>query len=217
MKKLLSILLVLCLLCPAALADSGDVYVSESHIHTYMEGENQRLHAVFVLENRSKELLVPAAASVALLNAQGEVCYEDISPMFPPALQPGERGYVYGLVLLSPEMQKQYDHAELYLALTEYSKYEKEMLSEMAKQVLYPKATVTAAGSTATVQVTNTAGMDIHVGAILLLHRNQAGEIVGVTEDFIVNLPVGETMEKTYEFPFAAFDTVEICCYAMPM
>lgn len=217
MKKLLSILLVLCLICPAALAQNGDVSVAESHIHQYAEGENRIVHAVFVLENRGDQPLLPAICSVVLMNKEGAIFMEDMNALYPMVIAPGARGYVYGIFTLDAQAQQQYDHAELYLALAQYSKDEQQLVKDIAAQIVYPQVTSTVSGDTVTLQVKNTTAIDIVTGGVLMLFRNEAGEIVGAAERYITNMPRGESAELTERFTLAPFSAVEIICYSLPM
>ncbi len=217
MKKLLSILLVLCLLCPAALAQSGNVSVAESHIHEYSEGENLIVHAVFVLENRGDQPLLPAISSVVLMNKAGAVFMEDANPLYPMVIAPGARGYVYGIFTLDAQAQQQYDHAELYMALAQYSKDEQQLVKDIAAQIVYPQVESTVSGDTVTMQIKNTTAIDIVTGGVLMLFRSEAGEIVGAAERYVTSMPRGESAELTESFTLAPFSTVEIICYSLPM
>lgn len=217
MKKLLSILLILCLLCPAALAQGSDVYVAESYIHEYTEGENLLIHAVFVLENRGDQPLLPAICSAVLLDQAGAIFAEDMNALYPMVIAPGAQGYVYGIFTLDAEKQQQYDHAELYLALAQYSKDEQQLVKDIAAQIVYPVVESSVSGDTVTVQVKNTTAIDIVTGGVLILYRNDAGEIVGAAEHYITSMPRGESTELTDRFTLAPFTTAEIICYSLPM
>ena len=217
MKKLLSILLLLCLLTPVALAESSDLYVQESHIHAYAEGENTLLHVVFLLENRGSTAFLPAVASVVLLNKQGEIFQESRSSMYPMVLSAGGSGYVFGTFELDAAQQQQYDHPELRLALSSYSDEEQKLVDQLLAALLYPKVESEIRGNQALLTVTNDTALDIPMGGILLLYKDEAGEIVGVQETYITHLPQGESTQITQEFTLAPFASVEIICYSMPM
>lgn len=217
MKKLLSILLLLCLLCPAALADGADIYVAESHIHEYMEGENMHLHVVFVIENRGKSVFLPMSAAVVLMNEKGEIFADKPSSLYPMLVPAGEKGYVHGVFQLDAAMQAQYDHPELYLGIAEYSKDEMDLANQLCAAQVFPAVTHEINGSNLIVNVTNNTAIDITVGGMLILYKNEAGEIVGVQEAFIQNIPMNGSAAYDFSFTLAPFSDIEVLCYSLPM
>lgn len=217
MKKLLSILLLLCMLLPISLGESSNVYVAESHIREYTEGDTTHLHVVFVIENRGSTTLLPNATAVVLMNEKGEIIAEKLSTLYPMVIAAGGRGYVHGVFQLDAQMKAQYDHPELYLGLSQYSDDEQQMVDDISKALVYPAIISEVSDSTVALTITNNTPIDIAVGGVLILYRNEAGDIVGVTEDFVTNLPMGESTQITHEFTLAPFTAVETVCYSMPM
>lgn len=217
MKKLISILLLLCLLCPAALADSADIYVAESHIREYAEGENFIVHAVFVLENRGDQPLLPGASAVVLMNEKGEIFAEKSSTLYPMVIPAGEKGYVHGVFSLDAALQAQYDHPELYLGLAEYSKDEMDLVEQLRAAIVYPAVTHEISGSDLKINVTNDTVLDIAVGGMLILYKNEKGEIVGVQEALIQNIPMKSSAAYDFSFTLAPYTDAQIICYSLPM
>lgn len=217
MKKLLSILLLLCLLCPAAMADASDVSVAESHIHEYAEGENTILHVVFVLENRASQPLLPGASAVVLMNEKSEIIAEKTSSLYPMVIPAGEKGYAHGIFTLDAALKAQYDHPELYLGLAKYSNDEMELVEQLCAAQVFPAVTYEINGSNLTVNVTNNTVIDIAVGGMLILYKNEAGEIVGVEETFIQNIPMNGSAAYDFSFTLAPYTDVQILCFSMPM
>jgi len=216
-RFILSVLLILCLLAPAALAGSEDFSVTESHVHAYDEGDSKWIHAVFLLENTGKKALLPAYANVVLFTSDRQVIDQSMSPMYPLALRPGEKGYVHGTFCLTGDSLAAYDHAELYLALMPLSNEEQKMADAMCDMLVYPAVKNAVAGGSVVTTITNNTAIDIVAGGVLHLYRSESGDIVGLREEFIENLKIGESVELSHTFTLAPFATVETICYSMPM
>lgn len=217
MKKLLSILLLLCLLCPAAMADANDIYVAESYVNEYTDGESLHIHVVFVIENRGKSVFLPMSAAVVLMNKNNEVFEESIVSMYPMAVPAGEKSYVHGVFTLDAAQQAQYDHSELYLGLIEYSKDEMELATQLCAAQVFPSVTAQVNGTEAVITVKNDTVIDLTVAGLLILYKNEEGKIVGVAEEFVSNLPMGGAIDVNSAFTLAPFASVEVVCFSMPM
>lgn len=218
MKKLCIIALILCLLCPAALCvENEDVYIAESHVHAYATDSGLQVHTVFAVENRSDVNISPAAVSVMLLTAENAAFQENVSSLYPMILAPGQRGYVYGIFDLSGEKQALYDHPEVYFAFLDADKNMQQMLDETHKLIAYPAASSVIEGANVQTTFTNDTGYDIVLAPALFLYRNAAGEIVGVKNAVVSDLPVGQSIRIDHSFALAPFTAVEVICFTIPM
>lgn len=218
MKKLCILALVLCLLCPGALSEVSDLYITASHVNTYADGENVQVYVVFEMENRGDELLMPDVAASVLMTKNNEIFREASWPMmYPPVLQPGARCYVANAYTLGPDEQALYDHAELRIAMGERSKDENTMIAEMAQAFSYPETACRLTDAGVEIEITKDAGAECMV---LLLCRNAAGEVILIFEQPLLAIPAGETYRHTYPIPAyidESIHSVEAVCYTLPM
>ena len=218
MKKLVSILLLLCIFCSCALADASDLLVKESTVKTYMQDGKQLVYVVFKVENAGKDYQMPDVAASVLLTDKDEIFLEATWPMlFPVILAPGESGYVANFYELNEAEQALYDQAQLRVMMGERGKEEKNMIAEMAKLIPYPQTDYQLTENGVTVKIKKAEGGEC---MLLVLCRNQAGEIITFFQEMMLSVPQGEVYEHTYGIPAYVEETVanvEIVCFALPI
>jgi len=218
MKKLVSILLLLCIFCSCALADANDLRVTESSVKMYLQDGKQMAYVVFKLENGGEDYLMPDVAAGVLMTENGEIFKEATWPMmFPAILAPGESGYVANLFELNEEEQALYDQAQLRVVMGERGKEEKNIIAEMAKMIPYPQADCQLTDKGVAVEIQKAEGGEC---MLLVLCRNEGGEIVLFFSEMMLYIPQGEVYQHTYEMPAYVQETVssvEVICYALPI
>lgn len=97
MKKLLAIVLLLCLVCTSAFA-AGNLERTETRVVREKKDydESYDIHVYIQLKNTGDAPIALDKATIKLLDAAGAVLEEDdVYSAYPPTLQPGEVGYAY--------------------------------------------------------------------------------------------------------------------------
>ena len=203
MKKLLAVILLLCMLCGQALAIGDDIVLVEEHSVTYRD-ENGNLWSIGVygVENWNEFAAAPTHISIMAMSNAGTPLQDLYYPLYPPVIAPMGRSYAVGIFCLDAEAQK--DFSGLWLDFFPGSASEEN--APAAYHLLPAESKVE--GGKAVTTITNDTGAEMKNGKAVFLYRNELGEVVGACE-MTFALAKDEVKEVEHSFAHAAFTAVE--------
>ena len=203
MKKLLAMILLLCMLCGQALAIGDDVVLVCEHYTVYRDADgNLWSIGVYGIENWNEFAVAPTHVSVMAMSTEGALIQDQYYPLYPPVIAPMGRSYAVGVFCFDQQAQENYGS----LWLDFYPGSAREEDAPAAYHLLPTESTVE--GGKAVTKITNDTGAKIENVTAVYLYRNDADEVVGAQ---IMQLALTEDEVKTveHECEYAQFTVVE--------
>ena len=199
MKKLLAILLLLCLCIPGVLAE-GHLELSETRLLRSVDGEYGDIRIYLQVTNTGDAPVALNEASVLLVNGNSELLEEVYTySMYPAVLQPGKVGYmslwysdVADRVLSVTDYHVKFDEAHEYLPALQYLSCTYEYVELENENYTEYKLIFCVENVTDTVQ---------WEPSIAMILRNENGKILDVQETglYCVGIPAnGMIMYEVY-------------------
>ena len=205
MKKLLAVLLILCVFCSSALA-AGQLEVSESRVvRTCDDYGTYEINVFIQVTNTGDAAVSLDKADIYLTDETGAVLEDDTTyALYPPVLQPGEIGYItnwfYNVDAAIAEAVKGYsidiasenDWLAEIVSVSHTAEY-----AEVESYDLLPVVTFT---------VTNTGADTVWNPVLVAIVRSTEGKILAMMDEtaYNVGIPVGGTL--LYEMELGSDD-----------
>ena len=207
MKKLLAVILMICMLGGHALAIGDDVVISSEYVTVYRDEDGQLWAiGVYGVENWNEYAVAPTHISVMAMSNTGAPLQEKYYPLYPPVIAPMGVSYAVGIFCFDEEVQK--DFASVMLDFYPGSAREED--APAAYHLL--KAESTVQDGKAVTTITNDTGADAETVKVLHLYRNDGNEIVGAHETE-VSLKTDETVAVEHTFTFVPYESVETIAF----
>ena len=194
MKKLLAILLLLCLCIPGVMAE-GKLELSETRLMRTVEDEYGDIRIILQVTNTGDAPVGLSEASVLLVNGNNELLEEVYTfTMNPPVLQPGEVGYMSlwysderARVLSAADYDVRIDCVHEYLPTLKYLSCSAEYVEKVNEYYTDYKLIFTVKNDTADV---------LWQPTIAMILRNADGKLLDVQETCVYNvgIPAGGVM-----------------------
>ena len=210
MKKMLALVLLLCLLCPCALAE-GKLEMTEVRVVREVEEDCAEMKLYLQLTNTGDAAVGLDYVQVMYTNAQGEtVCEESAYGMYPTVLQPGETGYVYNwsmsLEAAAAQSIVDYDvtiyEGDYYMP--EVTRLAHEMEYQVEDDGFWTEHHVIF-------YLTNETDATMWQPCTLIVVRSTEGKILLIQDDamYDVGLPAGSSLYYDMEISFSAVEAWE--------
>ena len=206
MKKLLAVVLLLCLLCPCALA-AGKLQMTEVRVVRDVDGEYGEMMMYLQITNTGDEAIGLDHVAVSYVDANGAVvCEESGYGMYPSVLQPGEKGYTYiwSMGLLAEEARSIVDY---HVTIRE-GDYYMPQITHIPHEVEY-QVTDDDFWSEHHVlfSLTNTSNDTLWRPYTLVVVRSTEGKILTIQDDMLYNVGVPSGSSLYCDVSISMIDT----------
>lgn len=200
MKKILAIVLLLCLVCNSAFA-LGNLENAETRVVREAKDNGKYDINVYIQVKNTGDMPVSLdKANIYLYDANSTVLEDDTTySMYPPVLQPGEVGYVYNW-LYSVDANIATAIASYSINITPEHKY-LDVIQHVAHEATYAEVPYYNDGyePIVTFTVTNDTAETIWEPKLIVVVRSTAGKILDVQTDDMYNVGIPAGSNVMYE------------------
>lgn len=201
MKKLLAVLLILCVFCSSALA-AGQLEASESRVvRTCNDYGTYEINVYIQVTNTGDAAISLDKADIFLTDETGAVLEDDTAySMYPPVLQPGEIGYIanrfYNVDAAVAEAVKGYS-----VDIVSENDWLAEIVT-VSHTAEYAEVETYALTPVVTFTITNTGAETVWNPVLVVIVRSTEGKILAMLDEtaYNVGVPAGGTLLYEMEF-----------------